>query len=93
MTKDFYNYFGITKSDVAKYTGEKEIVQYYKKYTGKSVQIDVVLKAVGVPSKYYGGWIKRKTLAAKNGIKAYVGLASQNTKLIALAKSGKLKKV
>lgn len=66
---------------------------YYKKYTGKSTQIDVVLKAIGVPSKYYGSWSKRKSIAKKNGISLYVGTSNQNMKLIELAKKGKLKKV
>lgn len=72
---------------------EKPKTQYYKKYTGSSAQLDVVLKAIGVPSKYYGSWTKRKTLAKANGIKVYVGSAKQNTKLISLAKQGKLKTV
>ena len=69
----------------------KTTSKYYKKYTGASAQLDVILKAVGVPSKYYGSWSKRKPLAKANGIKLYVGTASQNTKLISLAKQGKLK--
>lgn len=66
---------------------------YYKKYTGKSTQIDVVLKAIGVPSKYYGSWSRRKAIAKKNGVSLYVGTSAQNIKLIELAKKGKLKKV
>lgn len=62
---------------------------YYKKYTGKSVKIDEVFKAIGAP---YGSYTKRKPVATKNGIKGYTGTASQNTKLINLAKTGKLKK-
>ncbi len=94
VTKDFYSYFGLTKKDVAKYTGEKlSDVKYYKKYTGKSLKVDYVLKGVGVPLKYLGSPQKRKPIAQKNGIKNYVGLATQNLKLIYLAKKGKLKKV
>ena len=66
---------------------------YYKKYTGKSNLIDVIFKTVGVPEKYCGSWSKRKAVATKNGIKLYVGSASQNSKLVNLAKEGKLKKV
>lgn len=68
-------------------------VAYYKKYTGTFGQIDTVLKAIGVSSKYYGSWQKRKPLAKKNGIDSYTGTAAQNTKLISLAKKGKLKKI
>lgn len=66
---------------------------YYKKYTGKSGSVDTVLKTVGVPEKYRGNWAKRKPVAAANGIKSYTGTAVQNSKLISLAKNGKLKKV
>lgn len=66
---------------------------YYKKYTGISTQIDIVFKAIGVSSKYYGSWKKRKPIALKNGILSYIGTTSQNLKLIQLAKQGKLKKV
>jgi len=92
VTKDFYDYFNIKKSDVASYTGEK-IDVYYKKYTGKSLKVDTVLKAIGVPKKFYGNWQKRRCIAEKNGIENYIGLLEQNEKLIKLAKSGKLKKV
>ena len=57
---------------------------YYKKYTGKSVKIDEVFKAIGAP---YGSFTKRKPVAVKNGISGYTGTAAQNTKLINLAKS------
>lgn len=65
---------------------------YYKKYTGSSGQVDVVFKAIGVPASYTGSWSKRKPVASKNGISGYTGTAAQNTKLITLAKQGKLKK-
>ncbi len=80
------------KSTVAK-PAPKPAITYYKKYIGTSGKVDVVLKAVGVPAKYYGSWKKRKVIASKNGIKLYVGTATQNKKLISLAKQGKLKKV
>ena len=68
-------------------------VQYYKKYSGNSEQVDVVFEAVGVPEKYRGSYTKRKPVAAKNGISNYSGTAAHNYKLIELAKKGKLKKV
>lgn len=67
--------------------------KYYKKYTGRSMEIDKVFKAVGVPAKYYGNYTKRKAVAKKNNISNYVGSYEQNIKLINLAKNGKLKKV
>jgi hypothetical protein len=66
--------------------------EYYKKYTGASTKIDVVFGVIGVPEKYCGKWSKRKTVAKVNGIKAYVGTAKQNLKLVDLAKKGKLLK-
>jgi len=66
---------------------------YYKKYTGKSMHVNDVFKAVGVPGKFIGGYMTRKPVASKNGIANYKGTKSQNLKLIALAQKGKLKKV
>lgn len=65
-------------------------IAYYKKYTGKSLRIDTVFKAIGAP---YGNKSKRKPVAEKNGYKGtYKGTLTQNLKLISLAKQGKLKK-
>lgn len=69
------------------------VSKYYAKYTGDSMNIDVILKAIGVPSKYYGKWSKRVPLARVNGVTAYIGTSKQNLKIINLAKQGKLKKV
>jgi hypothetical protein len=66
---------------------------HYNKYTGTSQQIDVVLRAIGVPDKFIGNKMKRKPLAMANGYTNYNGKASENLALIALAKKGKLKKV
>lgn len=66
---------------------------YYKKYTGKSGRVDEVLAAIDVPSAYRGSWMKRRTIAKKNGISNYEGTAAQNRKLISLAKAGKLKTI
>ena len=62
---------------------------YYKKYTGLSLKIDTVFKAIGAP---YGSVSKRMTVAKKNGYSNYKGTAFQNLALINLAKKGKLKK-
>jgi hypothetical protein len=64
--------------------------EYYKKYSGKSLKIDEVFKSIGAP---YGSWKIRKPVGVKNGFRNYTGTANQNTKLIDLAKQGKLKKV
>ena len=72
---------------------KKVVTKYYGKYKGTSSKVDVVFEAVGVPAKYRGNYKNRKPVAAKNGIKAYVGLLNQNANLVKLAKQGKLKKV
>ena len=66
---------------------------YYPKYTGSSSKVDEVLKAIGVPSKYYGSVSKRKSIAIKNNISNYSGTAAQNLTIVRLAKEGKLIKV
>ena len=66
---------------------------YYPKYTGKSIYIDKVFEAIGVPGKYRGSWAKRKPIAQVSGINDYRGTAAQNNHLIALAKQGKIQKV
>ncbi len=66
---------------------------YYPKYTGNETNLDTILKAVGVPTKYIGNYTKRTPLATANGISGYVGSYMQNKQLITLAKQGKLKRV
>lgn len=65
---------------------------HYPKYTGNSYGIDTVFRTIGVPEVYCGNWKNRKPVAAANGIKNYTGKQEQNTKLVSLAKQGKLKK-
>lgn len=80
-----YSYFGVTASDVAKYTGGVS-VSYYKRYTGNSGSIVDALNTIGVNSSFSN----RKAIAIKNGISNYSGTASQNIKLLNLFKQGKL---
>lgn len=61
-------------------------VEYYKKYTGKSVSIVDALKSIKVDSSFK----HRQAMAKANGIKAYIGLASQNKKMLDLLKNGRL---
>lgn len=68
----------------------KVLSPFYPKYTGSSMRLDEILKAVGAP---FGSVNNRKKLANINGIVNYKGGLSQNMKLIALAKSGKLVRV
>lgn len=62
---------------------------YYPKYTGTSGSIVAALNAVGVNSSY----ATRKLIAKENGITGYVGSAQQNTQMLALLKSGRLKRI
>lgn len=78
---------------------EKELEDnlYYPKYAGDSPRIDDVMEAIQATVDYDylvdTPWRKRIPIALANGIKKYTGTAAQNTKLINLAKTGKLKKV
>lgn len=85
--------FGLKKTSNKPKPTPAPTANYYKKYTGKSGRIDVVLEAIGVPSMYRGSWKKRKAVANANGISGYEGTGSQNNKIISLARQGKLKKV
>ena len=63
-------------------------VEYYKKYTGKSVSIVDALKSIKVDSSFSN----RKKIANANGIKLYLGTAKQNNELLKLLIKGELKK-
>lgn len=60
--------------------------KYFKKYTGKSVSIVDALKSIKEESSFS----YRKKIANANGIKAYVGLPSQNKKMLLKLKEGSL---
>ena len=62
---------------------------YYPRYTGTSGSIVAALNAVGVNSSY----TTRKLIAKENGITGYVGSTKQNTQMLTLLKSGKLKRI
>lgn len=62
--------------------------QYYKKYVGKSNSLVDALKLLKIDSSFSN----RRKIAKANGITAYLGTASQNTKLLNLLKQGKLKR-
>ncbi len=66
--------------------------KYYKKYSGLSLKIDEVFKAIGVESEYIGNKYKREPIAQANEIVNYSGTLIQNLKLIALSKQGELKR-
>lgn len=64
-------------------------VNYYKKVSSKYTSLVDALKSIGVNSSF----ATRKKIASKNNIKAYIGLASQNNKMLDLLKKGKLIKI
>lgn len=66
---------------------------HYPVYTGHSLRIDEVFKAIGVEPEYIGSKYKRKPIAVANGIADYDGTLIQNIKMIALAKKGDLKRI
>ena len=69
-----------------KTTTTKTTAKYYKQYNGKSASLVDALKSIGVTSTF----ANRSKIAKANGVKAYLGTASQNTKLLNLLKNGKL---
>lgn len=90
VTSDFYKYFGVSKVDVAKYTGETVAatvkVNYFSKYTGKTLSIVTALNSLGQASTF----AYRSKIAKANGITGYIGMAGQNSKMLSLLKQGKL---
>ncbi len=85
---------GYSYAEVQRLVNEMLAPKCYPKYTGKSVYVDKVLEAIGVPAKYRGSWARRKPIAIASGMKDdYRGTASQNNQLISLAKQGKIKKI
>lgn len=70
-------------------TYTKATVKYYKKCSSKETSIVDALKSIGVNSSFS----YRSKIAKANGIKAYVGLPSQNVKMLNLLKQGKLIKL
>lgn len=84
---------GYVYDDVQKRVNEIiEARKYYPKYTGHSLRIDEVFRAIGVEADFIGDKYKRKHIAEANGIPNYTGTLVQNLKLISLAKEGKLKR-
>lgn len=63
-------------------------VKYFAKTSYKGISLVDGLKSIKAES----GFSYRSKIAKANGIKAYIGLASQNTKLLNLLKQGKLVK-
>lgn len=61
---------------------------YYPAYTGKKTTLAAALTSLNINSSYS----YRKQIAAANGIKGYVGTASQNTQMYNLLVAGLLKR-
>ena len=76
---------------------ENNTLSYYPKYTGESEKVDEVLSDIGAIADYDNTqekpYLKRLPIAAAQNIKKYTGTAAQNNKIIALAKSGKLRRL
>ena len=74
-----------------------DTTMYYPKYNGDSSRVDEVLKAVGADKDYDNeqtkAYLRRKPIATANGITKYTGTASQNNKIVKLAKDGKLRRI
>lgn len=70
-------------------TSSTQTVSYYQKCASSHKSIVDALKSINVNSTYS----YRAKIAKANGITAYIGLPSQNTKMLDLLKQGKLKKI
>lgn len=70
-------------------TTTANVANYYKAVDYKGTSLVDALKKIGVDSSFSN----RKKIAKANGISTYLGLASQNSKLLNLLKKGKLKRV
>ena len=85
--------YNLTKYDTQVVVAPAPVVvdtaQYYPKYTGKSTSIVTALNSLKITSSL----TYRGKIAKANGITNYKGTADQNTKLLTLLKSGKLKRV
>lgn len=90
VAEGLIEFLDLKKKKVApkKETPKKETTstKCFKKYTGESKSIVDALKSIGATSTL----AYRKKIAKANGIKTYIGTASQNTKLLTLLKKGKL---
>ena len=80
-------YYTAPSASVSKPT-QTSSASYYPKYTGKSASLVDALKSLKIDSSFSN----RKKIAVKNGIKAYLGTAKQNTQMLTLLKQGRLKK-
>lgn len=80
-------YYAAPSASVSK-PAQTGYASYYPKYTGKSVSLVDALKSLKIDSSF----ANRKKIAVKNGIKAYLGTAKQNTQMLTLLKQGRLKK-
>lgn len=67
----------------------KGTTKYYNKCSNKYTSIVDALNSIGVNSSFSN----RRKIAAANGIKSYVGLPSQNIRMLNMLKVGALKKV
>lgn len=69
----------------------------YPVYMGDSPRVDEVLTAIGANVDYDNAqskpYLRRKPIADANGMKKYTGTATQNNKIIKLAKEGNLRRV
>ena len=67
---------------------EECTVEYFEKYTGRSLSLVDALKSIGQPSSF----MYRSKIALANDIASYKGDSSQNDKMLILLSKGILKK-
>lgn len=78
----------VKETTAKKTTTISDNANYYKAVAYNGTSLVDALKKIGVDSSFSN----RKKIAKANGISVYLGLASQNSKLLNLLKKGKLKR-
>lgn len=89
LTEAGYDYNAVQKRVNEILKNKNEETYYYPQCNNKYNSLVEALNSIGVNSSYE----YRKKIAIKNGIKNYIGTSTQNIRLLAKLKAGKLIKV
>lgn len=86
---DYRGFLGVLRPRCRVLIGSGETAAaYYPKYSGSSSSLVDALESLGVTSSFNN----RRKIARANGVNGYVGTAAQNIKLLALLRTGQLRR-
>lgn len=86
---DYRGFLGVLRPRCRVLIGSGEIpADCYPKYSGSSASLVDALESLGVNSSFNN----RRKIAKANGVNGYVGTAAQNIKLLALLRTGQLRR-